>query len=162
MQSKWSRRGFLKLIGLATGGTALGVSAWSCTDSRSVAEGPAGGLTEEELDGIVKIASELFDPQDAREGSDLAATMRWWARGRTSAGPHLQLYRDGLAAAPTPAAASALRSELIEGIYSTGPGWKSLGYSTWPGVPSAPLEYTTRPDGAATTAGMIPREDIRG
>ena len=38
-----------------------------------------------------------------------------------------------------------LASELLYGIYSSAPGWQSLGYTTWPGVPSPPLEYTRRP-----------------
>jgi hypothetical protein len=158
MQSKWGRRNFLKLIGLAAGGTALGLSAWSCADSRSEPEALAGPLTEQELDRIAAIASELFDPEDAREKTELETAIRWWAKGRTSAGPHLQVYRDGLAAAAAPAAAGALRAEVIEGIYSTGPGWRSLGYTTWPGVPSARLEYTTRPHAAPTTAGIFPPE----
>ena len=158
MQNKWGRRNFLKLIGLAAGGTAFGLSAWSCTDSRSEPEALAGALTEQELDRIAAIASELFDPEDAREKNELEAAIRWWARGRTSAGPHLQVYRDGLAPAATPAAAAALRAEVIEGIYSTGPGWRSLGYTTWPGVPSARLEYTTRPHAAPATAGIFPPE----
>jgi hypothetical protein len=38
-----------------------------------------------------------------------------------------------------------LASELLLGIYSSAPGWHTLGYTTWPGVPSPPLEYTRRP-----------------
>ena len=70
-------------------------------------------------------------------------------------GPHLTLYRNGLAALATKGNddhLTALRNELLEGIYSTSVGWKSLGYTTWPGVPSGPGEYTRRPPSAARVA----------
>ena len=145
----------MKVIGLIAGGTALGLGPWSCSDSADEAESTRlDPLSDAELDGIVALSIALFEPEDDRERLELDSTMRWWAKGRTTRGPHLQLYRDGLAAlksgtanAGTDKAKSALHDELLEGIYSSAVGWKSLGYTTWPGVPSAPQEYTTRPHG---------------
>lgn len=42
----------------------------------------------------------------------------------------------------------ALAVELLEGIYASAPGWRVVGYSTWPGVASPPLEYTRAPASA--------------
>ena len=108
---------------------------------------------------MVALSVALFEPEDASERSELERTIRWWAKGRTTRGGHLGLYRRGLAAQTTgtgntPSQAAddpvgALEKEILEGIYSTAVGWKSLGYTTWPGVPSATLEYTTAPRPAA-------------
>ena len=125
MDSNWNRRAFLRLLGLTAGGTAFGMTAWSCGESRSAPAASPDALTEEELDKVVAMASDLFNPGDQRERSELDSTIRWWANGRTTRGPHLHLYRDGLAAHAGGTAAGALRNEILEGIYSTGPGWKS-------------------------------------
>jgi hypothetical protein len=159
MKIYWNRRAFLKLIGLTAGSAALGFSSWSCsTEEKAPAanDQDTGGLTNDELDAIVALAITLFEPEDKSERAELDRTMRWWAQGRSSKGGHLSIYRNGLAATPAPSDTSAtatenprqaLEREILEGIYSTAIGWKSLGYTTWPGVPSAPLEYTTRPHG---------------
>jgi hypothetical protein len=49
----------------------------------------------------------------------------------------------------------ALADELVHGIYLSTPGWRSLGYTTWPGIASPPAEYT-RPPGPAARP---PREE---
>lgn len=106
---------------------------------------------------MAAFAVALFEPDDERERAELETVIRWWAKGRTTRGPHLELYRNGLAAfaAKSPdEKLTALKSELLEGIYSSSVGWKSLGYTTWPGVPSGPAEYTTRPPSAARVAAM--------
>jgi hypothetical protein len=156
-----NRRFFLKVIGLIAGGTALSLGPWSCSDSDEAESTRLDPLTDAELDGIVALSIALFEPEDDRERLELDSTMRWWAKGRTTRGPHLQLYRDGLAAlksgtanAGTNKAKSALHDELLEGIYSSAVGWKSLGYTTWPGVPSASQEYTTRPHGPTRVTAM--------
>jgi hypothetical protein len=172
-----SRRRFLKVAGLAAGGAALGMTGWSCADpdENEAARKPddKNSLSAAELDQVVLISAVLFEPEDETERRDLETTMRWWANGRTTRGPHLAKYRAGIAAlgsgktfanmspakrtalitplmkADKEAPFKALANDLLEGIYSSAPGWKSLGYTTWPGVPSAPLEYTTKPHGPA-------------
>jgi hypothetical protein len=172
MKIYWNRRAFLKLVGLSAGSAALGLGAWSCNaeeKTSNAADSNTGGLTSAELDAVVAIAVTLFEPEDNSERAELDRTMRWWAQGRSSKGEHLAIYREGLAApAPrdtTPATADdprqALEREILEGIYSTAIGWKSLGYTTWPGVPSARLEYTTRPHGP-TRVTMSKRENGPG
>ena len=158
MKIYWNRRAFLKLVGLTAGGVALGLGASSCSAEESApvtADQDTGTLTDAELDAVVALAVTLFEPEDNSERMELDRTMRWWAQGRSSKGEHLSIYREGLAApalrdttvttADDPR--QALEREILEGIYSTAIGWKSLGYTTWPGVPSARLEYTTRPHG---------------
>ncbi len=144
-----ARRVFLKILGLGAGGAALGLGTWSCSkaDDDSLADSrDKAQLTEDELDELVVLSIALFEPEDERTRSELDATIRWWAKGRTIDGPHLAIYRNGLAA-EAGESREALKDELLEGIYSTAIGWKSLGYTTLPGVPSGPLEYTTRPHG---------------
>ena len=127
----------------------------SCTDSADPEPVPGAPLSPKELDRIAAFAVALFQPDDERERSELDTVIRWWAKGRTTRGPHLELYRNGLAALAAKGNnehLTALRNELLEGIYSSSVGWKSLGYTTWPGVPSGPAEYTTRPPSAARVA----------
>lgn len=176
----WSRRLFLKASVLAAGAVALGIGGWSRRHSigRSLAPGPdpQDSLSPQELDEVALISEVLFEPEDEEASREFAATMRWWAEGRTQRGPHLDLYRDGLRALASATEDShrdmafrelsstqrsvliaslmgtgaegpfkELAAELLFGIYSSAPGWQSLGYTTWPGVPSPPLEYTRRP-----------------
>ena len=165
----WSRRLFLKAIGLSASGTALGLSTSSCNDSRQPEREPQtngeANLTGSELARVVMFAAALFPPETENERRELDTTIRWWAHGRTTQGPHLQLYRDGLgvltgrttrdrdSAGKDDKAIDALKTELLEGIYSSSVGWKSLGYSAWPGVPSGSREYTTRPPSGVRVVG---------
>lgn len=193
----WSRRQFLKVTGLTVGATALGIGTSSCSDStersKATRENEREQLSSRELDEIVLLSQALFEPDDERESRELDTTMRWWAAGRTSSGPHLKLYRDGLATLASAVQSSgkkkafidlttaernavltalvrdnkegplkALTDELLEGIYSSAIGWKSLGYTTWPGVPSAPLEYTTRPHGPTRVVAAFPLAELIG
>lgn len=163
----WSRRAFLRIAGLGAGSLALGLGTWSCGGSSHVEPGDDDPLTPKELDQLVAASVALFEPEDERERQELDATIRWWATGRSSRGPHLKLYRDGLAARGQTGSANAqalkaLNDELLDGIYSTAVGWKSLGYTTWPGIPSAPLEYTTRPHGPVRVVLTTPLPELVG
>jgi hypothetical protein len=161
---KSTRRSFLKSSAAAAGALAFGLGTWSCRRSSAVSE--EDELTTRELDDISTFAAKIFEPEDAREREELDRTIRWWATGRTTRGPHLQLYRDGLAALATnnqnDKRLTAFREEILEGIYSTSVGWKSLGYTTWPGVPSSPLEYTTRPHGPTRVVLSTPLAELVG
>ena len=166
MTVSWNRRRFLAVLGAAASSAALGLQASSCTDSADTNDTPAPGapLSPGELDRIAAFALALFPPDDERERSELDTVIRWWAKGRTTRGPHLELYRNGLAALAEESTSEnviALKNELLEGIYSSSVGWKSLGYTTWPGVPSGPVAYTTRPPSAARVAA-VPIAEIFG
>ncbi len=162
MHNDWNRRSFLRILGITVGGTALGITSWSCSGDDDPSGQAADALTGAEFDKLAALAITMFEPEDTRERSALDGMIRWWAKGRTTRGPHLQLYRDGLSAQPSAAAAEAMRGEILEGIYSSSPGWRSLGYSTWPGVPSEPLEYATPPHDAGRIASIIPLAEIHG
>ena len=179
----WNRREFLKLVAATAGATAIGIGVAGCENNSPSPNNKGANpdqLTQTELDDIVALSVALFEPEDETERKELDTTMRWWATGRTTKGPHIDTYRNGLAALDTATAGKriagltnteratlfaplakaedtnplkALTTEIIEGIYSTAIGWKSLGYTTWPGVPSAPLEYTTKPHGPTRIIG---------
>lgn len=159
-----TRRSFLKTAAAAGGVLAFGLGTWSCTESPPASVEAA--LTPQDLDEISKFASKVFEPEDRNEIVELDRTIRWWATGRTTRGPHLQLYREGLAALaandPDDKRLIAFREEILEGLYSTSVGWKSLGYTTWPGVPSATLEYTTRPHGPTRVVLSTPLAELVG
>jgi len=175
----WTRRVFVQVGAVAAGAAVLG---WSQREALSKLldppRAPENLLSAEELNEIVAVADTLFEPDDEQERGELEKTMRWWAEGRVTRGPHLDVYKAGLAALATtltdrreslaalgPADRKALitplvageekgpfkvlTDEILEGIYSSAIGWRSLGYTTFPGVPSGPLEYTTRPHGPA-------------
>jgi hypothetical protein len=159
-----TRRSFLKTSAAAAGALAFALGTWSC---RETSPGSTeASLTEKELDEISAFASRIFGPEDKKELAELDRTIRWWAAGRTNRGPHLALYRDGLAALAASDANDkrliAFREEILEGIYSTSVGWKSLGYTTWPGVPSSPLEYTTKPHGPGRVVLSTPLAELVG
>ena len=159
MTLSWNRRRFLAALGAAVSSAALGLQASSCTDAADTDDkpGPGDPLSPAEIDKVAAFAVALFQPDDERERSELVTVIRWWAKGRTTRGPHLTLYRNGLAALTaksTDERLTALKNELLEGIYSTSVGWKSLGYTTWPGVPSGPAEYTTPPPVAARVSSL--------
>ena len=157
MTLSWNRRRFLAALGAAASSAALGLQASSCTDSADTESVPGASLSPAELDKVAAFAVTLFQPDDQRERSELDTVIRWWAKGRTTRGPHLTLYRNGLAALAanrTDERLTALKNELLEGVYSTSVGWKSVGYTTWPGVPSGPAEYTTRPPAAARVSSL--------
>ena len=159
-----NRRSFLKSAAAAAGAIAFGLGSWSCTDAPPSSSDD--GLTKEELDRISAFASKIFEPEDEKEKEELDRTIRWWATGRTTRGPHLQIYRDGLASLAASESSDkrliAFRQEILEGIYSTSVGWKSLGYTTWPGVPSTPLEYTTKPHAATRVVLSTPLAELVG
>jgi len=178
----WSRRVFLRVSALGVAATAVGTAFWFTRDAPdrlggdSADSGGAGALESEDFADLVALAEVLHPPDNDRERRELAATVRWWATGRTNRGPHRPVYRDGLrsldhalvraghdlqfhrlsladreamvAALFRPGDAGpfqALAVELLEGIYASAPGWRVVGYSTWPGVASALLEYTRKP-----------------
>lgn len=172
----FTRRRFVAGLALSAGAVALGVGGWAVRDRLGLTRpdatpAPAEGvLGEAELQELEALATVLFPPEDPEEGAELAQTVRWWAAGRSGKGPHLPVYRQGLAALEAgsggflglgpderasvvgglmgpggPEAFRTLAGELLQGIYASAPGWRSLGYTTWPGVASAPGEYTRRP-----------------
>lgn len=96
--------------------------------------GPHLGLYR---DGLRVLAAATRSAGYDGRFSDLSAS----DRGRITAAAHAAANGDG--------AFHTLVSELADGIYATAPGWHSLGYTTWPGEPSPPLEYT-RPPGTAS------------
>ena len=182
----WNRREFLKLVATSAAAAGIGIGVAGCDDnpapSASTKSATPEPLSQAELDDVVALSIALFEPEDAAERQELDTTMRWWATGRTTKGPHIDVYRSGLAAlkkatpgkkiadltaaeraalfAPFAKAQDtdplkALTTDIIEGIYSSAVGWKSLGYTTWPGVPSAPLEYTTKPHGPTRVTGTV-------
>lgn len=190
----WSRRLFLKASALGVGAGAVGLGFWLRGDGLDrLGHGgrgadSAGALGAEDLADIAALAEVLHSPEDDRERRELAMTVRWWATGRSSRGPLMPVYRDGLRAlgraarraghevrfsqlalADREAIVSALFSpdgggafqalgmELLEGIYASAPGWRVVGYSTWPGVASAPLEYTRAPGQPIGPVGMAAR-----
>jgi hypothetical protein len=98
----WSRRLFLKVGILAAGAAVLGIGGWSQRHSIGRLLGarptPQDSLSAQDLEDVVLISEVLFEPEDKEQSRELAATMRWWAEGRTERGPHLDLYRNGLRA----------------------------------------------------------------
>jgi hypothetical protein len=159
MALSWNRRRFLAALGAAAGSVALGLQVSACSDSAGTDDKPTPGapLSPAELDRIAAFALVLFPPDDDRERKELDTVVRWWAKGQTTRGPHLELYRNGLAALAAKSTnenLAALKDELLEGIYSSSVGWRSVGYTTWPGVPSGPVEYTKRPPSAERVAAM--------
>lgn len=133
----------------------------------------AAGLRSDDLATLAALAAVLHPPADAAASAELDEAARWWAAGRAAHGGRLAGYRDGLAAlaAALPAgrafhalpaaeresavaalfrpgsgdAFTALAVELLEGVYASAPGWRTVGYVTWPGVAAPPGEYTRRP-----------------
>ena len=176
------RRRFLAVAAAAVAAVAAGVAGLLSSGRGERSGGspsPAGRLTDDELTQVAALAPVVFPPETDREARELEDEIRWWAGGRSTLGPYLDTYRDGIRALAAATAAAglpgpfselpaaerervlasglegapaaelaALIDELLEGIYSSTPGWRSLGYATWPGVPSPPLEYT-RPPGRA-------------
>lgn len=174
------RRRFLAVAAAAVAVAAAGVAGllrggWSGGSSAA----PADRLTDPEIAEIAALTAVVFPPETDQEAREVEDEIRRWARGRSSLGPHLDTYRDGLHALAEATAAAghtapfstlsaaerervlasglesdsraqlaALVDEVLDGIYSSAPGWRSLGYATWPGAPSPPLEYT-RPPGPA-------------
>lgn len=174
------RRRFLAVAAAAMAAAAAGVAGllrggWSGGSPAA----PADRLTDREVAEIAALAAVVFPPETDPEAGEVEDEIGRWARGRSTLGPYLDTYRDGLHALAAATAAAghdrpfsmlsaaerervltsglerdseaqlaALVEEVLEGIYSSAPGWRSLGYATWPGAPSPPLEYT-RPPGQA-------------
>lgn len=190
----WSRRSFIKAFALGVAAGTVGVGFWLRHDvldrlrGGGAAAGNAGALSSEDLAEVTALAEVLHWPEDDRERRELEVTVRWWATGRTTRGPHLPVYREGLralrqaagraghdrrfhhldladretivAAMFSPHATGpfqALAVELLEGIYASAPGWRVVGYRTWPGVASPPLEYTRAPAEPAGPVGKAVR-----
>src|SRR5687767_10386084 len=98
----WTRRVFVQVGAVAAGAAVLG---WSQREALSKLldppRAPENLLSAEELNEIVAVADTLFEPDDEQERGELEKTMRWWAEGRVTRGPHLDVYKAGLAALAT-------------------------------------------------------------
>lgn len=175
------RRRFLALAGAAVAAAAAGLTGllrgwWSGGSPAARSD----RLTDGEIAAVAALAAVVFPPEADAEAREVEDEIGRWARGRSTVGPHLHTYRDGLEALAAATAAAghdvpfsrlspeeresvltsglesdpgarlaALVDEVLDGIYSSAPGWRSLGYVTWPGAPSPPLEYTRPPGRAA-------------
>jgi hypothetical protein len=129
----------------------------------------------DDMADLFALAEVLYGVEDAQERADLAQTVPWWVSGRSTQSPYAAIYQEGLRvvrgatektgavtfshlasaeqhsivealfSADPPGPFRGLAEELLEGIYSAAPGWRAVGYRSWPGVRSGFLEYTRAP-----------------